>query len=361
MSCFHATAHLASIQCGNRGWLAKSWQIPAGARLSPALPIPTRLTGRFSKTASTTDVHHRRLGACSTAKDIETPAVCSPDFCTRAAVGAGGGQARLLRESHCRSQSPLATTSWTLSVAPGRRPDGWASTCVHGIFRTMKEILDSGAIGQVKPSGCPTSWPGRRLLIFHDWHATRQNGTSLLLQKGSHDIDMIHWRRALIPSVSCLRQPAITRRRPANNDLNLSVCPTKTPASRCSLAESTAPASAPFARKLTWKNNNMVLDGSGGRHQGLLPCNATSPPTTIATTSSSARKGGLENSEPEMKGVGQDPPLQLLPRAGRPHLRDQAGQRHAQRRRSRQICKDFVDMVPGRQRAACPRCGRAHE
>ena len=28
---------------------------------------------------------------------------------------------------------------------------------------------------------------------FHDWHANRKNSTGLLLQKASHDIDMIHW------------------------------------------------------------------------------------------------------------------------------------------------------------------------
>jgi predicted dehydrogenase len=32
-----------------------------------------------------------------------------------------------------------------------------------------------------------------RTYYYQDWHATRANATSLLLQKGSHDIDQIHW------------------------------------------------------------------------------------------------------------------------------------------------------------------------
>ena len=57
----------------------------------------------------------------------------------------------------------------------------------------MKELIDSGAIGEVKAIWCRhfISYGGDA--YFRDWHAEQDKATSLLLQKGAHDIDIIHW------------------------------------------------------------------------------------------------------------------------------------------------------------------------
>lgn len=57
----------------------------------------------------------------------------------------------------------------------------------------MKELIDSGAIGEVKAIWCRhfISYGGDA--YFYDWHADRRCTNSLLLQKGAHDIDVIHW------------------------------------------------------------------------------------------------------------------------------------------------------------------------
>ncbi len=57
----------------------------------------------------------------------------------------------------------------------------------------MKDIIDSGMIGEVKAIWCRhfISYGGDA--YFRDWHAERNKSTSLLLQKGAHDIDIIHW------------------------------------------------------------------------------------------------------------------------------------------------------------------------
>lgn len=61
------------------------------------------------------------------------------------------------------------------------------------IFRVMKDIVDAGTIGEIR-----TVWVrhfvghGGRW-YYHDWHANSKYSTGLLLQKASHDIDMIHW------------------------------------------------------------------------------------------------------------------------------------------------------------------------
>jgi len=61
------------------------------------------------------------------------------------------------------------------------------------IFRKMKELIDKGTIGEVKSAWCRhfISYGGDA--YFRDWHSERRNTTGLLLQKGAHDIDVIHW------------------------------------------------------------------------------------------------------------------------------------------------------------------------
>lgn len=57
----------------------------------------------------------------------------------------------------------------------------------------MKELIDEGAIGDVKVILCRHFVGHGGSYYFQRWHADRRNSTSLLLQKGAHDIDIIHW------------------------------------------------------------------------------------------------------------------------------------------------------------------------
>ncbi|MDT8389957.1 MAG: Gfo/Idh/MocA family oxidoreductase [Lentisphaeria bacterium] len=57
----------------------------------------------------------------------------------------------------------------------------------------MKELIDSGAIGQVKTAWCRHFVGHGGDFYFKDWHADRRLTTSLLLQKAAHDIDVLHW------------------------------------------------------------------------------------------------------------------------------------------------------------------------
>ncbi len=61
------------------------------------------------------------------------------------------------------------------------------------LIQTMKKLIDDGKIGQVKAGWCRhfISYGGDA--YFKDWHAERSKGTGLLLQKGAHDIDVLHW------------------------------------------------------------------------------------------------------------------------------------------------------------------------
>lgn len=61
------------------------------------------------------------------------------------------------------------------------------------VVREMKRLIDEGRIGNVKTAWCRhfVSYGGQA--YFRDWHADRTKSTGLLLQKGSHDIDVLHW------------------------------------------------------------------------------------------------------------------------------------------------------------------------
>jgi predicted dehydrogenase len=57
----------------------------------------------------------------------------------------------------------------------------------------MKELIDSGAIGEVKAVWCRHFVGHGGDFYFKDWHAERRYSTGLLLQKAVHDIDVMHW------------------------------------------------------------------------------------------------------------------------------------------------------------------------
>jgi predicted dehydrogenase len=57
----------------------------------------------------------------------------------------------------------------------------------------MKELIASGVIGQVMAGWCRHFVAYGGDAYFKDWHAERSKSTSLLLQKGAHDIDVLHW------------------------------------------------------------------------------------------------------------------------------------------------------------------------
>jgi len=61
------------------------------------------------------------------------------------------------------------------------------------VILTMRQLITSGVIGEVKAVWCRHFVGHGGEFYFQDWHADRRNTTSLLLQKGAHDLDVIHW------------------------------------------------------------------------------------------------------------------------------------------------------------------------
>jgi predicted dehydrogenase len=61
------------------------------------------------------------------------------------------------------------------------------------VVLTMRKLIADGAIGEVKTIWCRHFVGHGGDFYFKDWHADRTKTTGLLLQKGAHDIDVMHW------------------------------------------------------------------------------------------------------------------------------------------------------------------------
>lgn len=61
------------------------------------------------------------------------------------------------------------------------------------VVKTLKRVIDQGLIGDVKAIWCRHFVGNGGDYYFKDWHAEQARVNSLLLQKGAHDIDVMHW------------------------------------------------------------------------------------------------------------------------------------------------------------------------
>ena len=61
------------------------------------------------------------------------------------------------------------------------------------VVNKMKDVIDSGAIGKVQAVWCRHFINYGGDAYFKDWHSEQRYTTGLLLQKGAHDIDVIHY------------------------------------------------------------------------------------------------------------------------------------------------------------------------
>lgn len=183
------------IGVSGRGTIAQHLHHPTGRSIVVAgADIHEKFLADFKKSfgaAAFVTLDYRKLLA---RKDIDAVVVTSPDFCHEehavAALQAG---------KHVYCEKPLAITTagcdhilkaWKKSRK--RLMIGFNMRHMS-IFNCMKEIVDSGAIGKIRAVWVRHFVGHGGRWYFHDWHANRKTSTSLLLQKASHDFDMIHW------------------------------------------------------------------------------------------------------------------------------------------------------------------------
>lgn len=126
--------------------------------------------------------------------EIDAVFICVPDF-----LHEEYAVASLQAGKHVYLEKPMAITIEGCDrILTEARRSGKTLYVGHNmrffpVLQKMKELIDNGAIGRVQAVWCRhfISYGGDA--YFRDWHSERRFTHGLLLQKGAHDIDVIHW------------------------------------------------------------------------------------------------------------------------------------------------------------------------
>lgn len=183
------------IGAGGRGRLAGNAHQPEnGVRLVAGVDINEEVLSKFREqygpdTFITTD--YRKM---LERKDIDAVFITSPDFLHEehavAALEAG-------KDIYLEKPMAITVEGCDRILETGfrlKRKVYVGHNMRHMSFvKKMKELINEGRIGEVKAGWCRhfVSYGGDA--YFKDWHAEQSKSTSLLLQKGAHDIDVLHW------------------------------------------------------------------------------------------------------------------------------------------------------------------------
>ena len=183
------------IGAGGRGRLASHAHQPEnGVRLVAGTDIRDAVLLEFKETYGpdtfVTNDYRKMLAR----KDIDAVFVTSPDF-----LHEEHAVAALETGKDVYLEKPMAITvegcDRILATALRLKRKVYVGHNMRhmSFVRKMKELIDRGRIGEVKAGWCRhfVSYGGDA--YFKDWHAERSKATSLLLQKGAHDIDVLHW------------------------------------------------------------------------------------------------------------------------------------------------------------------------
>ncbi|MCL1909420.1 MAG: Gfo/Idh/MocA family oxidoreductase [Kiritimatiellaeota bacterium] len=190
-----STLRIGVIGAGGRGHLSKHAQAPdIGGRIVALCDTdPAAFAGYADvcppdifKTADYREILAR--------PDVDAVFITTPDFLHEemAVAALEAGKAVYL-------EKPMAiTTEGCDRILATAKRTGSRLYLGHNMrhmtfIRKMKELIDNGAIGEVKAAWCRHFIAYGCDAYFKDWHAERSKANSLLLQKAAHDIDVMHW------------------------------------------------------------------------------------------------------------------------------------------------------------------------
>ena len=127
---------------------------------------------------------------------IDVVVIATPDYCHEeqacAALAAG---------KHVYLEKPMAVTPQGCErIISASHESGRVLYLGHNlrhftVIKKLKELIDAGAVGEVKAVWCrhPVSYGRWGYFQQGRWHKKRANSGGLLIHKGSHDLDVIHW------------------------------------------------------------------------------------------------------------------------------------------------------------------------
>ncbi|HNX26967.1 MAG TPA: Gfo/Idh/MocA family oxidoreductase [Phycisphaerae bacterium] len=183
------------IGCGGRGAVAENAVLPGvGGRLVAGADILDSALKQFQEKYGADTFVTKDYRKLLERKDIDAVFVTSPDF-----MHEEHAMAALDSGRHVYLEKPMTITiegcDRLLRKAFEKKLKLYLGHNMRhmSFVQKMKNLIDDGAIGQVKAGWCRHFVAYGCDAYFKDWHADRSRSTSLLLQKGAHDIDVLHW------------------------------------------------------------------------------------------------------------------------------------------------------------------------
>lgn len=347
---------IGMIGVTGRGGLWKSWHNPDGRSIvvGGADIDPIKLN-RFSSEHGGNPIITTDYRELLQRDDIDAIAVTSPDFCHEEHAVAA-----LQSGKHVFCEKPLAITIEGCDRILNSWHDSDQKLMVGfnmrymNIFRTMKEIIDSGTLGEIKAVWVRHFVGMGSDFYYHDWHAAQKNTTSLLLQKGSHDIDMIHWLTGRYTERTAAFGGLDYFGGDKPNDLTCPDCGEK---DTCPEYMTGPRIQCAFRQEVDVEDNQaMIMTLEGGIKASYLQCHFT--PDYHRNYTIIGTEGRLENSEPEMKvWVKTRKSGSYRQLADRTYSVKEADGTHGGA--DPVICRDFVEMcLDGKEPVATPLAGR---
>lgn len=192
----HTPLRIGLIGASGRAILAKHWHRPDTGEsvVVGAADISTAALADFRSWAGADAYGTADYRKLLERPDVDAVAVFTPD-----AFHEEHALAVLRARKHLYLEKPMCITT----AGCDRVLDAWTASGVKfmmgfnmrymPVFRKARELIQGGAIGPVKAVWVRHFVGAGSDFYFHDWHGRRDNTTGLLLQKASHDFDMIHW------------------------------------------------------------------------------------------------------------------------------------------------------------------------
>ncbi len=183
------------IGVGGRGVHARNAHLPQnGSKIVAGVDVSDEHLANFKKFVGDDVFISKDYKKLLAIKDIDAVFVTSPDF-----LHEEHALAALLAGKAVYLEKPMAITiEGCDKLLKAAYKTGAKLFIGHNMrhfpaILKMKEIIDSGLIGKIQAGWCRhfISYGGDA--YFRDWHSEQKNATGLLLQKGAHDIDVMHW------------------------------------------------------------------------------------------------------------------------------------------------------------------------
>ncbi len=176
---------------GRHAWTShqpeNGWEIVTGADINPE--ANKAFQEKFPNTTVSSDYRD-----VINNKDIEVVFVMTPDYLHEEMAVAA-----LEADKHVYVEKPMAITIegcdriLETAMRTGKKIFVGHNMRYFPAILKMKEVIDSGIIGDIQCGWCRHFINYGGDAYFRDWHSEQKNTCGLLLQKGAHDIDVMHW------------------------------------------------------------------------------------------------------------------------------------------------------------------------